>query len=130
MKRFKVLAIIAAALFALGTVQSCEKHAYSISTNIFRVKDGSHVNDVKNSMNIDRGSTVYVFATYSDKARIMEGSYSVTSTEEEVVKTSIGEIEGAPCIVLQGVKKGSCDVTLNFLHDGFKLYKTVSVSVK
>ena len=120
------------ALIALSALvfTGCENHAYSISTNIFRYTSGGSAKDVKNSMNIDKGETVYVFATDKDHNRFNRGSYEANSQDTAVATATIGDFEGSPCIKITGVAAGSTSVSLDFLLDGFKLYKTVTIQVK
>ena len=73
---------------------------------------------------------VNVFATDKDHNRFNRGSYEATSQDPATATASIGEFDGSPCIKITGVAEGSTSVSLDFLLDGFKLYKSVSVQVK
>jgi hypothetical protein len=128
----KIISIVSMALIALSAFvfTGCENHAYSISTNIFRYTSGGSAKDVKNSLSIEAGETVYVFATDKDHNRFNRGSYEATSQDPATATASIGEFDGSPCIKITGVAEGSTSVSLDFLLDGFKLYKSVSVQVK
>ena len=129
----KVLTIIAAvAALALAAVAftSCDKHAYSISTNHFAYMDGSKVKEMGSKFSINKGSTEEIFAVYSNDTRISDpnGVYSASSSDEGIARVSV--LDNASGILLEGVSKGSTNVTFNFEIYGFKLYKTVTVTVK
>ena len=129
----KVLSIIAAvAALALASVAftSCDKHAYSISTNHFAYMDGSRVKEMGQKFSIDKGSSEEIFAVYKNDTRITDpnGVYSASSESNDVARVSV--LNDGSGILLEGVSKGSTSVTFNFEIYGFKLYKTVTVTVK
>ena len=129
MKKFSsIFASVAAIALAALAFTSCDKHAYSISTNHFAYMSGSSVKEIGQNLSIDKGSTLEVFAVDKSDKRIVneENDYSSSSGDESVVKT----YKGDDCIVLEAVDKGSTDVSLNYEIYGFKLYKTVKVTVK
>ncbi len=129
MKKFsKIFAAIAAIVLVAAASVSCDKHAYSISTNHFGYYDGSRVKEIGQKHSIGKDSQLEVFAVYQDDSRITGGKYSSSSKDEDKVQTWVDEARD--CIVIKGVSKGSADVTFNYEINGFKLYKTVTVTVK
>ena len=130
MKKFlTIAAVIACALLLSG----CEKHAFTISTNIFRVYNGKSTKDVTPDLSVKNGGTLYIFATTKDRERFTGGSYEATgdaNLEEHHVQVETGEYDGSGCIVVKGISRGQEEVNLNFRINGFHLYKTVTVNVK
>ena len=129
MKKFsRIFAAFAAIVLVAAASVSCDKHAYSISTNHFGYYDGSKVKEIGSKHSIKKGTQLEVFAVYSNDSRITGGVYSSSSKDEDKVRTWVDE--GRDCIVVEGASKGSADVTFNFEINGFKLYKTVTVKVE
>ena len=143
---FKILLPLIVALSAMLLSTGCEKHAYSISTNIFRYSTGSGFSDLSNKLSLKTGQTAYIIATSKSGERFDGGVYSVSAqaaavsteegsepqpTEQNAVKVSPdGTFNGFPCIVVEALAPGSASVSLNFEIMGFRLYKTVTVTVK
>ncbi len=127
-KLFSVLsvaAVIAAALALTG----CEKHAYSYSTNKFRIDGTTTV--IGTTMNVNLGETVFIVAAQnSGKGEYLDGTYSATSNDATIVTAASGEHGGHDCIQLTGAAKGTASVSLRLVHDGFDLTKTVNVTVQ
>lgn len=125
-----ILAAIAALALTAFVSSSCDKHAYSISTNHFAYMDGSKVKELGSKYSLDKGSVTEIFAVYNNDERIIDppGVYSATSDKESIVKAYV--VDEHDCILLEGVSKGTTKVTFNFSVSGFKLYKTVTVTVK
>lgn len=124
----RIFAAIAAIVLMAAATVSCDKHAYSISTNHFGYYEGSKVKEIGNKHSINKGEELEIFAVYSDHTRITGGTYSSSTGDGGKVSTWVDEAHD--CIVIKGESKGSTDVTLNFEINGFKLYKTVTVTVK
>lgn len=131
MKKFLTIAAIVACAFLLS---GCEKHAFTISTNIFRVYNGKTTKDVGTDINVRNGGTLYIFATSQDRERFTGGEYKANGNQNadavHHVDVSIGEHKGEGCIVVKGVSAGDEEVSLNYYINGFHLYKTVTVHVK
>lgn len=143
-KLLLLLAAVAAALLVAG----CEKHAYSVSTNIFRYSTGKSFNDVTNKLSLSVGETAYIIATSSSGTPLEGGVYSVsaspvaepateenpnpqTPSEQKAVKVAPdGRFDGRDCIVVNAIGQGNASVSLNYEVMGFKLYKTITVTVK
>jgi len=132
----KILSSLAIAILAVVMLTGCESHAYTISTNIFRVKNGRFTKDVTETLSIKQGRTVYVFACQDNDTRFTGGEYSYSLVSEDdgtipdYVTADLGTYEGESCIVLNAEKSGSQDVTFNYKINGFHMYKTVTVKVK
>ena len=110
---------------------SCEKHAYSISTNEFRVvtPDGVvHAVKSDKSTTVDKGATLYFYASSASGERILGGSYDPVTESTNIVATQ-GTYQNEPCIEVYCKDAGTASVTLNFLWQGFKLYKSASIIV-
>ena len=129
MKKFsRIFATLAAIVLVAAASVSCDKHAYSISTNHFGYYSGTSIKEIGNKHTIKKGDQLEVFAVYSDKTRIEGGVYSSSTKDDSKVRTWVPE--SGDRIVIEGASKGSADVTLNFELNGFKLYKTVTVKVE
>lgn len=137
MKRILSLAAVlfAAMLFLTG----CEKHAYTISTNIFRYNTGGRTSKtVYQDLDIKAGKTIYIFAATKDGDRFTDGSYNVSmnSGDEnsnynpECISAEPGTQNGLPCIVLKGISRGKASISLNFHINDFRLHKSVEITVK
>lgn len=129
-KVLSIIAAVAALALAATAFTSCDKHAYSISTNHFAYMDGSKVKEMGQKFSINKGSSQEIFAVYSNDTRISDpnGVYSASSSDESIARVSV--LENGSGVLLEGVSKGSTNVTFNFEIYGFKLYKTVTVTVK
>lgn len=129
MKKFlTIAAVVVCALLLWG----CEKHAFTVSTNIFRVYNGKSTKDVTTNLSVKNGGTLYVFAASKDRERFTEGVYSAhgdANLEEHHVIAEPGNWNG-DCIVIKAISRGDEEVTVNFNINGFHLYKTFTVSVK
>ena len=129
MKKFsRIFAALAAIVLVAAASVSCDKHAYSISTNHFGYYSGTSIKEIGNKHTIKKGNQHEVFAVYSDKTRIEGGVHSSSTKDDSKVRTWVPE--SGDRIVIEGASKGSADVTLNFEINGFKLYKTVTVKVE
>ena len=134
----RILSLAAVLLAAMLFLTGCEKHAFTISTNIFRYTSGRTTKTVYQDLDIKAGKTIYIFAATKDKDRFTDGHYTVSinnGSEEdhynpECVSAEPGTQDGLPCIVLKGVSRGKASVSLNFYINDFHLYKTVEVTVK
>ena len=129
-KALLFLAAIAALALTAIVSTSCDKHAYSISTNHFAYQDGSKIKEIGNNFSISKGSTTDIFAVYDNDTRIIDphGVYSARSDNESIAKVYV--VDEAECIKLEGVSKGTTKVSFNYEVYGFKLYKTVTITVK
>ena len=149
MKKFglKILRPLMAVLAAMMLSTGCEKHAYSISTNIFRYSTGGSdsFHDVSTKISLKAGQKAYIIATSKSGERFDGGKYTATATavqetnEDGTVKeteqhavnvTTDGMVNGFPCITVEALAPGAASVSLNFEIMGFRLYKTVTVNVK
>jgi hypothetical protein len=133
MKRFITLAALL--LASVLMFSSCEKHAYTTSTNIFKVSRGSGYTAVRNNLSIKLGSPVYIIATEEDGTHFDSGVYSADITPVEnsdliCAEAEAGTFKGENCLVLKGTTRGQSSVTLKFDVNGFHLHKTVTLTVK
>ena len=133
MKRFITLAVVL--LASVLMFSSCEKHAFTTSTNIFKVSRGSGFTAVKNNLSIKLGSPVYIIATEEDGTHFESGVYSadVTPVEDSSLicaEAEAGKFKGEDCLVLKGTERGQSSLTVRFEVNGFKLHKTVTLTVK
>lgn len=130
----KVLSFITALALVAGMFTSCDKHAYSISTNEYRcvLTDGSvtPVSD-KKTYTIDKGQTLYFYASDHDGNRLTGGKYEPRIDEDQagIVTARAGSFDGDSCIEVTGKKAGMVTVMLNFTWRGFKLYKSARIQV-
>lgn len=133
MKRFITLAAVLLASVLLFS--SCEKHAFTTSTNIFKVSRGSSFTAVRSNLSIKLGSPVYIIATEEDGTHFDSGVYSadispVEGSELICAEAEPGTFKGENCLVLKGTAKGQSSVYLKFDVNGFHLHKTVTLTVK
>ncbi|MCR5019187.1 MAG: hypothetical protein K6A64_10355 [Bacteroidales bacterium] len=133
MKRFITLAVVL--LASVLMFSSCEKHAYTTSTNIFKVSRGSGFTAVRSNLSIKLGSPVYIIATEEDGTHFDSGVYSadVTPVEDSSLicaEAEAGKFKGEDCLVLKGTEMGQSSVTLKFDVNGFLLHKTITLTVK
>lgn len=113
----------------------CEKHAFTTSTNIFKVSRGSSFSTLRTSYSMKNGASVYIIATEKDGARFDEGVYSADVRPEEgkeliCAEAKPGTFKGENCLVLTGIARGKSDVSVYFNVNGFKLHKSFSLTVK
>ena len=119
-----VAAVVAAALLFTG----CEKHAYSYSTNKFRVAGTQKV--LSEKMDIHVGESISIVAAMGNgKGEYLTGDYTASTNDANIVSTATGTSVEGPCIIMKGVSTGSTNVTLHLMHDGFDLHKTITVTV-
>lgn len=124
--------MIASAILFSG----CEKHAYTISTNVFMASTGSSYKTMGADYSLRLGKTAYIIAAESDKTHFGEGRYEVSISDSgeqatpACVEVSTGKYKGENCIVVKAIARGKSDVNLNFYVNNFHLYKTVSFNVK
>lgn len=127
----KLVLILSALVACVLLSSSCEKHAYSQSSNEFRVvtPDGG-IHAVKNNAStaVKKGETLYFYASSSTGERLTGGSYE-PQTESTNIEAKQGTYNGEPCIEVYCKEVGTASVTLNFLWQGFKLYKSASITV-
>ena len=128
----KKLVLLITALVACAMLSSsCEKHAYSMSSNEFRVvtPDGG-IHAVRNdrSTTVNKGATLYFYASSASGERILGGTYDPVTESANIVAKQ-GTYNGEPCIEVYCKEAGTASVTLNFLWQGFKLYKSASIIV-
>jgi len=129
MKKF--ISILAAVALCLVISTGCSKHAFSNSTNIFKYVQGESVKTVKSGdqVTIGVGETIYVYAASSDGTRLTGGKYTTESAEKKYAKAGNGTYQGESCITVTGAGEGMTSVSLNFLWEGFKLYKSIGINV-
>ena len=133
MKRF--ITLFAVLLASVLMFSSCEKHAFTTSTNIFKVSRGSSFTTLKNNLSIKMGSPVYIIATEEDGTHFDSGVYSADVTPVEnsdliCAEAEAGTFKGESCIVLTGTARGQSSVTVRLEVNGFKLHKTITLTVK
>lgn len=127
-KLFSILSV-AAVLAAALAFTGCEKHAYSYSTNKFRI-DGT-TNVIGATMTVNLGETVFIVAAQNNgKGEYLDGNYSATTNDASIVSAASGEHNGHDCIQVTGAAKGQATVNLKLDHDGFDLTKSVTVTVQ
>ena len=133
MKRFITLAVVL--LASVLMFSSCEKHAFTTSTNIFKVSRGSGFTTVKNDLSIKLGSPVYIIATEEDGTHFDSGVYSADITPVEdssliCAEAEAGTFKGENCLVVKGTERGQSSLTVKFDVNGFHLHKTITLTVK
>lgn len=133
MKRFITLAVVLLASVLLFS--SCEKHAFTTSTNIFKVSRGSSFTTLGTSYSMKQGASVYIIATERDGTHFDGGSYSADITPEEgseliCAEAVPGTFKGENCLVLTATQKGKSSVSVKFDVNGFHLHKSVTLTVK
>ena len=130
----KKILTIAAVVFCALLLSGCEKHAFTISTNIFRVYNGKTTKDVGTSISMKTGGTLYIFAASEARERFTGGEYKVNGDQNadavHHVSVETGEYKGDGCIVVKGISPGDENVSLNYYINGFHLSKTVTIKVK
>lgn len=133
MKRFITIAVVllASALLFPG----CEKHAFTTSTNIFKVSRGGAFTTLGQSYSMKQGASVYIIATERDGTHFDSGSYSADVTPEEgseliCAEAAPGTFKGENCLVLTGTTKGKSSVNVKFDVNGFHLHKSITLTVK
>lgn len=114
---------------------SCEKHAFTTSTNVFKVSRGSSFTTMKTSYSMRNGNSVYIIATEENGTHFNEGVYSADITPVEgseliCAEAEEGTFKGEKCLVLKATAKGQSSVTLKFDVNGFHLHKTITLTVK
>ena len=133
MKRFITLAVVL--LASVLMFSSCEKHAFTTSTNIFKVSRGGAYTTVGTKLSIKMGSTVYIIATEKDGTHFDTGVYSADVTPVEnseliCAEAEAGKFKGEDCIVLKGTARGQSEVSVRLKVNGFTLHKSITLTVK
>ena len=131
MKKIVQLLSAVALLAGMAAFSSCDKHAFSDSTNKFEyVTDNVPMGHVGEKLTIYQGSTDYLYASSKDHVRITGGDYTVEPSDASIVTAAVSSWGGDKCIALTGKNEGVTSVTLHFLWRGFDLHKSISVTVK
>lgn len=133
MKRFITIAVVLLASVLLFS--GCEKHAYTTSTNVFKVSKGGSFTTVGTKLSMKNGSTVYIIATEQDGTHFEDGEYSADVTPVEggsliCAEGVAGTYKGEKCLVLKATATGQSEVSLKFDVNGFHLHKSVTLTVK
>lgn len=134
MKRF--ISIAAVLLASILLFSGCEKHAYTTSTNIFKVSKGGVFTTLGPSYSMKAGSTVYVIATERDGTRFENiGTYSADVTADEdggviCAEAEPGTFKGQNCLVVKATTKGTSSLNVKFDVNGFNLHKGITLTVK
>ena len=122
----KVFSIIAALAVLVLTVSSCDINANS--TNKFKLVRSESSTIASDKITMTVGETVHFYACTEAGDRLYDGEYSY-ECEKGVLSAIVTQFDGDKAIKVTANEAGTGNVTLRWLWKGFKLFKTITVTV-
>ena len=122
----RLFSLFAALTVLVMTISSCDINANS--SNKFKLvrNDSEVISSDKITMSV--GETVHFYACSEEGTRLYDGDYSF-ECDNTVLKAAVTKLDGDDAIKVTAVEAGTGNVTLRWLWRGFKLFKTITVTV-